>query len=391
MMVLEPKIVGGVCLTAHPAGLKKALDEQIAYVAKQQAITMPKRVLIIGGSTGYGLATRIAVAFAGSAGTLNVSFEREPTDRKPASPGWYNNKYFDRAANDAGLIAESLNADAFATETRQTVIRRIKELFGQVDLLVYSIASPARKDPESGELFKSVLKPVGQAYTAKSVDFLNGSVGEITIEPAKGDDEAHSVKVMGGEDWILWIQALLDGDVLADGAKSVAYSYIGPEITFAIYREGTIGAAKEHLEKSAAMLNSTLKAIGGEAFVSVNKALVTRASSVIPVVPLYISLLFKEMKEKGLHEGCIEQMYRMLSAKVYGEQGVLRDSAGLVRMDDWEMREDVQKAVAAKWDSITTENIQELSDIDGFRTDFLHLHGFGWDGVDYAAEVDTQG
>jgi enoyl-[acyl-carrier protein] reductase/trans-2-enoyl-CoA reductase (NAD+) len=331
-MVLEPKIIGGVCLTAHPAGLKKALESQIDYVKTQGPVDMPKRVLVIGGSTGYGLATRISAAFAGGAGTLNVSFEREPTERKPASTGWYNNKYFDEAAKAVGLVAESLNADAFADETREMVISRIKELFGQVDLVVYSLASPVRKDPKTGEMYKSVLKPLGDTYTAKSVDFLKGTVGDASIPTAEGDDKANTVKVMGGEDWTLWIEALMDAGVLAEGVKTMAYSYIGPEVTYAVYRAGTIGAAKEHLEKTAGDLDTKLKAIGGEAFVSVNKALVTRASSVIPVVPLYISLLYKIMKDMGIHEGCIEQMYRMLSSKIYGPEGTVRDENGLVRL-----------------------------------------------------------
>lgn len=390
-MILEPKVIGGVCLTAHPTGLKKALDEQIAYVKAQGPIEMPKRVLVIGGSTGYGLATRITSAFAGGAGTLNVSFEREPTDRKPASPGWYNNKYFDEAASAAGLVAESLNADAFSNETRAIIIDRIKELFGQVDLVVYSLASPVRKDPDTGEMYKSVLKPLGDTYTAKSVDFLKGTVGDASIETAVGDDKANTVKVMGGEDWTLWIKAMMEAGVLADGAKTAAYSYIGPEVTYAVYRAGTIGAAKEHLEKTGGELNALLSGIGGEAFVSVNKALVTRASSVIPVVPLYISLLYKIMKEKGIHEGCIEQMYRMLAAKIYGTEGTVRDAEGLVRLDDWEMRDDVQSEVTAQWSGVTTENLEALTDIEGFRSDFMQLHGFGWDGVDYSLDVDPRG
>jgi enoyl-[acyl-carrier protein] reductase/trans-2-enoyl-CoA reductase (NAD+) len=373
------------------AGLKKALESQIDYVKTQGPVDMPKRVLVIGGSTGYGLATRISAAFAGGAGTLNVSFEREPTERKPASTGWYNNKYFDEAAKAVGLVAESLNADAFADETREMVISRIKELFGQVDLVVYSLASPVRKDPKTGEMYKSVLKPLGDTYTAKSVDFLKGTVGDASIPTAEGDDKANTVKVMGGEDWTLWIEALMDAGVLAEGVKTMAYSYIGPEVTYAVYRAGTIGAAKEHLEKTAGDLDTKLKAIGGEAFVSVNKALVTRASSVIPVVPLYISLLYKIMKDMGIHEGCIEQMYRMLSSKIYGPEGTVRDENGLVRLDDWEMREDVQAKVTAQWDSVTTENLESMTDIAGFRSDFMQLHGFGWDGVDYGADVDPLG
>jgi len=387
-MLIEPKIIGGVCLTAHPLGMRKALEEQIEYVRGAGKFTMPKRVLILGGSTGYGLATRISAAFGGDAGTLNISLEREPTEKKPASPGWYGNKYFDEAARKEGLIAESLNADAFAHETRLRVIDRIRELFGQVDLVVYSLASPVRKDPDSGEVYKSVLKPLGKTYTAKSVDFVKETVGEVSIEAATDDDEAATIKVMGGEDWTLWISSLLEADVLAEGANSVAYSYIGPEITYAIYRAGTIGSAKENLERTAAALDSMLGSIGGEAFVSVNKALVTRASSVIPVVPLYISLLYKIMKEKDIHEGCIEQMYRMLRTKIYGPNGTLRDENGLVHMDDWEMRKDVQNSIGAIWDRVNSENLSSLTDIRGFREDFMRLHGFDWPSVDYDADVD---
>ncbi len=390
-MVIEPKIIGGVCLTAHPAGLKKALKQQIAYVRSQDPINMPKRVLIIGGSTGYGLATRIASAFGGGAGTLSVSFEREPTERKPASPGWYSNKYFDEEAGAIGLTAESLNADAFSHETRRVVIQRIKELFGQVDLVVYSIASPMRKDPDTGVTYRSVLKPVGKVYRAKSVDFIKGTVEEASINPAEGDEEAQTVKVMGGEDWELWIDALMEAGVLADGTKTVAYSYIGPEVTYDVYRAGTIGAAKEHLEKTAKELNTRLSSMDGEAFVSVNKALVTRASSVIPVVPLYISLIFKIMKEKGIHEGCIEQMYRMLASRVYGADGTVRDSEGLVRLDDWEMRDDVQDEVRSLWGAVNRNNLKSLTDIEGYRSDFMQLHGFEWDDVDYGKEVSMLG
>jgi len=390
-MIIEPKIIGRVCLTAHPLGMKKALEEQIEYVREAGKFVMPGRVLVLGGSAGYGLGTRISAAFGGDAGTINISLEREPTGKKPASPGWYSSKYFDEAARKEGLIAESLNADAFTHETRLAVIEKIRELFGQVDLVVYSLASPVRKDPDSGETYKSVLKPLGKTYTAKSVDFVRGRVDEVSIEAATAEEEAGTVKVMGGEDWTLWISGLLEADVLAKGAKSIAYSYIGPELTYAIYRAGTIGSAKENLERSASALDSMIKSIGGEAFVSVNKALVTRASSVIPVVPLYISLLYKIMKEKGIHENCVEQMYRMLRTKVYGPSGTLRDENGLVHMDDWEMRRDVQDLIGARWDKIDDDNLKSLADIGGFREDFMRLHGFNWPGVDYSADVNPMG
>jgi len=390
-MVIEPKIINNVCLTAHPVGLAAVVKKQIEWTKKQPSIDMPKRVLVLGGSTGYGLSTRIAAAFAGGADTLCVSFEKEPSKRA-GSPGFYNNRAVDEEARKLGLKAESINADAFSHETRKNVIAKIKEMFegGQVDLVVYSLASPVRIDPDTGETYKSVLKPIGQDFKGRSVNFLKGEVTQAEIPACDESEIAPTVKVMGGEDWKLWIDALQEAGVLAEGAKTTAYSYIGPEITFPIYREGTIGQAKKHLEATAKELDSQLKSIHGEAFVAVNKALVTRASSVIPVVPLYITLLFKIMKEKGIHEGCMEQMYRMLADKIYKTGTAERDSEALVRMDDWEMREDVQKEIHEMWDKVTTENLKEITDLQGFYQDYMELHGFEVEGVDYSADVDIQ-
>jgi len=388
-MVIEPKIINNVCLTAHPVGLEEVVKQQIEWTKKQPKIEMPKRALILGGSTGYGLATRIAAAFSGGADTLCVSFEKEPSKRA-GSPGFYNNRAVDEAARKEGLKADSINADAFSHETRKVVIEKIKEMFegGQVDLVVYSLASPVRVDPDTGETYKSVLKPIGKNFSGRSVNFLKEEVTHAEIPACDESEIAPTVKVMGGEDWKLWINALSEAGVLAQGVKTTAYSYIGPEITFPIYREGTIGMAKKDLEKTAGELDSQLKAIDGEAFVAVNKAVVTRASSVIPVVPLYIALLFKIMKAKGIHEGCMEQMYRMLADKIYKTGSSERDTEGLLRMDDWEMREDVQAEINQLWDKVTTENLKEISDLDGFRKDYMELHGFDVEGIDYSADVD---
>ena len=386
-MTVEPRIRNGICMTAHPEGCAVAVQTEIDYVKAQPKINGAKKVLVIGGSTGYGLSTRISLAFGSGAGSLNISFEKEGTEKRPATPGFYNNRAFDKKAKAEGLIAESINADAFSHETRKIAIERIKELFGKVDMIVYSLASPVRVDPDTGELYRSCLKPLGGVYTAKSVNPEKGTVTEVSIEPATEDDIAPTVKVMGGEDWMLWIKALKEADVLEKGFKSVAYSYIGPELTMAVYRNGTIGKAKAHLEATAKEITEFTKDLDGHAYVSVNKALVTRSSSVIPVVPLYISLLFKIMKEKNIHEGCIEQMYRMLASKMYNGKNVETDSEGRIRVDDWEMRADVQAEVSKRWDSITSETLEETTDLATYKLDFLKLHGFGFDSVDYSAEV----
>jgi len=387
-MVITPKIINNVCLTAHPDGCEAAVKEQIEYVKSREAVSMPRRVLVVGCSTGFGLASRITAAFAGGAETLGVSFEKGPSAKRTASPGWYNNRAFDRAAADEGLKSFTIDGDAFSDEIKQDVIGWIRENWGQVDLMVYSLASPVRKDPVTGEMYKSVLKPIGKPFTALSADYMKGTVNEVTIQPADEGDIEPTVKVMGGEDWARWTSQLKDAGILAEGFMTVAYSYIGPEVTYPVYREGTIGKAKEDLENRASEISGLLKDIGGQGFVSVNKALVTRASAVIPVVPLYMALLYRIMKEKGIHEGCIEQMHRLFSDRLYGDGSVPVDEKGRIRVDDWEMREDVQKAVSDLWDHVTTENLSEISDIEGFREEYLKLHGFAIDGIDYDKEVN---
>jgi enoyl-[acyl-carrier protein] reductase/trans-2-enoyl-CoA reductase (NAD+) len=388
-MIIKPKIRGFICTTAHPTGCAAHVHEQIEYVRSKGPLRdSPSRVLVIGSSTGYGLASRIVSAFAGNAGTLGVFFEKPGEEGRTASAGWYNSVAFEKEAQAAGLYAKSINGDAFSDAVKQQVIEAIKSNLGQVDCVIYSLASPRRTNPRTGTTHNSVLKTVGDPFTAKTVNTDKGLVHDITIEPANDQEIADTIAVMGGEDWQMWIEALTAADALADNATAVAYSYIGPDLTWAIYRNGTIGRAKEHLEQTAARLNSHLHAKGGRACVSVNKALVTQASSAIPVVPLYISLLYKVMKAKGLHEGCIEQIHRLFADRLYNGAQPQLDDDGRVRIDDWEMREDVQQEVAGLWNQVTTENLPELSDIQGYRAEFLKLFGFGLPGVDYEAEVE---
>jgi enoyl-[acyl-carrier protein] reductase/trans-2-enoyl-CoA reductase (NAD+) len=344
--------------------------------------------LVIGASTGYGLASRIVPAFAGKAATLGVFFEKPGEEGRTGTAGWYNSVAFEKAAHATGLYAKSLNGDAFSDSVKEQVIARIKADLGQVDAVIYSLASPRRVHPKTGVTAKSILKPIGAPFTAKTVDTDKGIVNEITIEPAGEQEIAETTSVMGGEDWEMWIDALAGDDLLAAGALTLAYSYIGPDLTRAIYRNGTIGRAKEHLEATAKRLAEKLAPKGGRAHVSINKALVTQASSAIPVVPLYISLLYKVMKAKGTHEGCIEQIYRLFAERLVDRGAPPRDEAGRIRIDDREMRPEVQQEVAALWPRVTTENLEALSDIAGYRSEFLRLFGFGLTGVDYAAETD---
>ncbi|MCX6937925.1 MAG: trans-2-enoyl-CoA reductase family protein [Verrucomicrobia bacterium] len=389
-MVIKPKVRGFVCITAHPAGCAANIDEQIAYVKAQGPLPKgPKKVLVIGASTGYGLASRIAAAFGSGAATIGVFFERPSEPDKTATPGWYNSAAFTKAAKAAGLYAKNFNGDAFSDALKTEVLAAIKADLGQVDLIVYSLASPRRTHPKTGVVHKSTLKPVGQSYTNKTVDTDKGIVSEITIEPASETEIADTQAVMGGEDWEMWINALDEAKLLAPGATSVAYSYIGPAVTWPVYKNGTIGLAKNDLERAAKSINATLKCNGyGRAFISVNKALVTQASSAIPVVPLYISMLYKVMKAKGNHEGCIEQIDRLYRTQMYDGTGLLFDDAGRVRIDDWEMQPDVQEAVAKLWPEVCTENLSALTDIAGYRTEFLKLFGFGVPGIDYDADVN---
>jgi enoyl-[acyl-carrier protein] reductase/trans-2-enoyl-CoA reductase (NAD+) len=388
-MIIKPKIRGFICTTAHPAGCAAHVEEQIAYVRGKGAIAgLPQRVLVIGASTGYGLASRIVPAFAGGAATLGVFFEKPGEEGRTGSAGWYNSVGFEKAAHAAGLYAKSINGDAFSDAIKQQVIATIKADLGTVDAVIYSLASPRRTHPQSGVTFSSTLKPVGPAFTAKTVNTDKGTVSDITIEPASEQEIADTVAVMGGEDWEMWIDALQAAGALADGALTVAYSYIGPDLTHAIYRAGTIGRAKEHLESTAKRLQQKLGGSRGRAFVSINKALVTQASSAIPVVPLYISLLYKVMKARGLHEGCIEQLYRLFAERLAPGAAPQLDVEGRIRIDDWEMRPEIQQQVAALWPQVTTENLDAVSDIAGYRTEFLKLFGFGLPGVDYEAEAD---
>ncbi len=379
---------GFICLTAHPKGCEQNVKNQIDYVKSKGKINGPKRVLVIGASTGFGLASRITSAFGSDAATIGVFFEKAPSEGKTASPGWYNSAAFEVEATKAGLYAKSINGDAFSNEVKQQTIDMIKADLGQIDLIIYSLASPVRQHPVTGVLHRSTLKPIGSTFTNKTVDFHTGNVTSISIEPANEEDIANTVVVMGGEDWSMWMDALKGAGVLAEGATTIAYSYIGPEVTEAVYRKGTIGRAKDHLEATAFEITEKLKDINGKGFVSVNKALVTQASSAIPVIPLYISLLYKIMKAEGIHEGCIEQIQRLYADRLYTGNAVPTDEKGRIRIDDWEMRADVQERIAKLWLESTTETLVELGDLAGYKQDFLNLFGFGFEGVDYQADVN---
>lgn len=387
-MIIKPKVRGFICTTAHPAGCEESVNRQIAAVKSRKPLQGAKKVLVIGASTGYGLASRIAASFGMGADTVGLFFERPASDDRTATAGWYNTAAFEKAAREAGYIAESLNGDAFSHDIKEQTVKLVREKLGKVDLVVYSIASPRRTDPDTGEVYTSVLKPVGRAFSNKTVNVQNGVVSDVTLEPASDEEIRQTRKVMGGEDWAMWLELLAKEDLLADGVVTLAYSYIGPEVTHAIYREGTIGKAKDHLEATAHDLTARLAPYNGRAFVSVNKALVTQASSAIPVVPLYISLLYRIMKEKGTHEGCIEQMARMFERIYNGTGEVPTDEKGRIRMDDWEMEDDVQTLIANIWPGISTESLAELGDLDGYRKEFLQLFGFEFENVDYEADVN---
>jgi enoyl-[acyl-carrier protein] reductase/trans-2-enoyl-CoA reductase (NAD+) len=389
-MIVSPKIRGFICTTSHPDGCAANVQEQINFVKSHPKIENgPKNVLVIGASAGYGLASRIVPAFGSGANTLGVFFEKPGTETRSGSAGWYNSAAFEKAATAEGLFAKSLNGDAFSHELKKQAVDIIKnEMGGKVDLIVYSLASPRRTDPDTGEVFKSVLKTTGGDYTNKTLNTDKGEVSEVTIGAATEEEIADTVKVMGGADWELWIDALADADCLAEGVKTVAYSYIGPKLTWPIYTDGTIGCAKKDCERASAAIHAKLsESLGGCAYVSVNKALVTQASSAIPVVPLYISILYKEMKAKGIHEGCIEQIQRLMADRLYSGDLQL-DEDGRIRVDDWEMRDDIQQAIAGAWENISNDNFNELADFQGYKDDFLKLFGFGLNGVDYEADTD---
>ncbi|WP_298223409.1 enoyl-ACP reductase FabV [Flavobacterium sp.] len=387
-MIIEPRMRGFICLTAHPKGCEQNVKNQIEYIKSKGTIDGAKRVLVIGASTGFGLASRITSAFGSNASTIGVFFEKPAAEGKTASPGWYNSAAFEQEAHKAGLYAKSINGDAFSDEVKQQTIDMIKADLGQVDLIIYSLASPVRMHPKTGVLHRSVLKPIGGTFTNKTVDFHTGNVSQVSIEPANQEDIDNTVVVMGGEDWSMWMEDMKNAGVLADGATTIAYSYIGPSVTEAVYRKGTIGRAKDHLEATAFKITDSLESIGGKAYVSVNKALVTQASSAIPVIPLYISLLYKIMKAEGIHEGCIEQIQRLFSQRLYQGGAVPTDAQGRIRIDDWEMREDVQEQVAALWAQATTETLPAIGDLAGYKQDFLNLFGFGFAGVDYDADTN---
>ncbi|MFC6998447.1 enoyl-ACP reductase FabV [Rufibacter roseus] len=387
-MIITPRVRGFICLTSHPEGCAQNVENQINYVKSKGTIDGPKKVLVIGASTGFGLASRITSAFGSNAATVGVYFEKPSAEGKPGSPGWYNTAAFEQKAQEAGLYAKSINGDAFSDEIKQKTIDLIKADLGQVDLVVYSLASPRRTNPKTGVTHNSALKPIGQTFSNKTVDFHTGNVTEVSIAPANEEDIENTVAVMGGEDWEMWIDEMKKAGVLAEGAVTVAYSYIGPSLTEAVYRKGTIGRAKDHLEATAFTITDKLKDLGGKAYVSVNKALVTQASSAIPVIPLYISLLYKVMKEKGIHEGTIEQIQRLFQDRLYANGEVPTDEQGRIRIDDWEMRDDVQAEVAALWEQANTENLSEIGDLQGYRTDFFNLFGFEVDGVEYEKDVN---
>lgn len=387
-MIIEPRMRGFICLTAHPDGCKENVRQQIEYVKQQGATNVPKRVLVIGASTGFGLASRIAAAYGSGASTIGVYFEKEASEGKTATPGLYNTAAFQDFAHADGLYAKGINGDAYSNEVKQQTIDLIKADLGQVDLVIYSLASPVRTDPATGVLHRSVLKPIGEPYTNKTVDIHTGKITDITINPATEEEVENTIKVMGGEDWSLWIDALQEAGALAEGAKTVAYSYIGPDLTQPLYRQGTIGRAKDHLEATAGAINEKLKPLNGEAYVSVNKALVTQSSAAIPVVPLYISLLYKVMKEKGNHEGCIEQIYRLYKDRLYNSAAVPVDEKGRIRVDDWEMQDDVQAKVLELWNQVDTDNLAAIGDLQGYKSEFIGLFGFGADAVDYTAEAN---
>ncbi len=384
-MVVEPKVKGFICTTAHPVGCEESVRRQIAYCKEKGQVEGPKKVLVIGASTGYGLGSRIAVTYGYGADTIGVSFEKEAKGKRTATAGWYNTAAFEKLAKEDGYYAKSFNGDGFSKEMKDTVIETIKADWGKVDMLVYSMAAP-RRTLSDGTTVSSVLKTVGSEYTNKSIDLRTNEVTEVTVPVATEEEIQNTIKVMGGEDWEDWIHALADAGVLADNFATIAYSYIGPEVTHAIYKDGSIGQAKKHLYDTSVKMTKEFEKIGLKAYVSVNKALVTQSSAAIPIVPLYISLVYKVMKEQGLHEGCIEQMHRLFTDK-YIKKEV--DEMGRFRLDDWELRDSVQNKITEVWDKITTDSIKECCDIDGYWEDFYQMFGFHYDNVDYTADVEV--
>jgi enoyl-[acyl-carrier protein] reductase/trans-2-enoyl-CoA reductase (NAD+) len=387
-MIIKPRVRGFMCITSHPVGCDENVKQQIEYVQSQgEIVGGPKKVLVIGSSTGYGLASRISAGFGSNAATLGLFFEKEGTEKKPGTAGWYNSAAYHKYAEQKGLYAKSINGDAFSDEIKQKAIEVIKQDLGQVDLVVYSLASPRRTHPKTGEVFNSCLKPIGKSVTQRGINTDKQIIQDVTLDPATDEDISNTIAVMGGEDWQMWIEALDEAGVLADGAKTTAYTYIGEKLTWDIYWDGTIGQAKKDLDTRVVNLRKKLAATGGDARVSVLKAVVTQASSAIPIMPLYLSLLFKIMKADGSHEGCIEQVYGLFRNSLYGSHPTL-DDEGRLRADGLELRPEIQDAVAQLWEQVTTENVSEISDFAGYKSEFLRLFGFGIDGVDYEAEVE---
>lgn len=384
-MVVEPKVKGFICTTAHPEGCRESVRRQITYSKGLKKVEGPKKVLVIGASTGYGLASRIAVAYGYGADTIGISFEKEAKGNRTATAGWYNNKAFKEFANADGLIAENLNGDGFSKEMKEQAIALIKEKFGKADMVIYSLAAP-RRTLADGTVVSSVLKTYQEPFTNKTLDLSNNEIKQVSVPVATEEEVKATIQVMGGEDWSDWIQALYDADCLSQDAVTLAYSYIGPVVTHPIYKDGSIGQAKKDLYRTADRLNAAWADKGLKAYVSVNKALVTQSSAAIPVVPLYISMLYKLMKEEGIHEGCIEQMNRLFRDKlVRGEV----DEENRIRLDDYELREEIQQKIAEAWEKVTTENVKEYTDIEGFWEDFYHMFGFHYDNVDYSADVEV--
>lgn len=386
-MIIKPKVRGFICTNAHPQGCAANVQEQIAFTKTKGPIAdAPKKVLILGSSTGFGLASRITAAFGGGADTLGVCFEKEPTESKTASAGYYNTAAFHDAAKAAGLYAQTINGDAFSDGVKAQVIEELKNSIGKVDLVIYSLASPRRTDPKTGEVYSSVLKPIGQTYTSKNLNTDTLKISDISIEPANDEEIAHTVKVMGGEDWELWINALKEADLLSENFQTVAYTYLGDKLTWPIYGKATIGKAKEDLDRVARQLSEKH---GGKARVAVLKAVVSQASAAIPVMPLYLAILFKVMKEQGTHEGCIEQIQRLFNECLYSSNPRL-DEANRYRVDELELDPSVQQKVEEIWAQVTEENLFELTDFAGYKAEFLRLFGFGIEGVDYDAETSPQ-
>ena len=383
-MIIEPKVRGFICTTAHPDGCMENVKRQINYTKNKGKVNGAKKVLIIGSSTGYGLASRIAVTYGSDAGTLGVMFEKPATERKPASAGWYNTASFERFAREDGYYAKSINGDAFSKEVKEEVVKTIKEDLGKVDMVIYSLAAPKRKT-DDGTVYNSVLKTTGEVFTNKSLDLRSNTIVEATIPVASEDEIEDTIKVMGGEDWKQWIKYLSDADVLEDNTITIAYSYIGPELTYPVYYNGTIGMAKKHLYNTSLEINDEFCSKGIKAYISINKALVTQASSAIPIVPLYMAILYKVMKEKDIHEGCIEQINRLFHEKM--SSGIIVDDKNRIRLDDYEMREDVQEKVMEYWDKVNSENLREFADIDGYWNDFYNMFGFNFDNVDYSRDI----